>query len=81
MKHLFYISIIKHKIADMNKKTQNEGKNERKVDLRNVMLREQASVGLDEYIVRQKRNHRKLLRGEAGSELIEKALKSEGIDV
>lgn len=74
-------SIVKHNIADMGKKGQKTQKQVGKVDLRNVMLSDRADIGLDEYIIRQKRNHRRLLRGEAGAELIEKALRSEGIDV
>lgn len=75
----YYLSIIMHNIADMDKKQQNRISAGRKVDLRGVMLDEDLDAGLDEYVLRQKRNKRKVKRGEAAVELIGKGLKSEGI--
>lgn len=63
----------------MNKKAQNKESAARKVDLRNVLVSEEIDTKIDEYILKQKKMKRKVRRGDAAVELIEKGLKVEGI--
>lgn len=63
----------------MSKKAQNSPREERKVDLRNVMVSEETNLQIDEYVLNQKKNKRVILKGEATVELIERGLEAEGI--
>jgi hypothetical protein len=63
-------------MSDKGKKS-NEGAG--KVDLRNVFLDNKTDTGIDEYVLIQKKNKRKVKKGEAAVELIKKGLKAEGI--
>jgi hypothetical protein len=64
----------------MSEKSHSKKQAERKVDLRNVFLDEDTDTGIQEYVLRQKKNKRHVKKGEAAVELIKKGLNAEGIE-
>jgi len=63
----------------MDDKGKNRQEAAGKVDLRNVFVDEKTDTGIDEYVLIQKKNKRKVKKGEAAVELIKKGLEAEGI--
>lgn len=51
-----------------------------KVDLRNVFVSEETDTRIEEYVLKQKKAKRRVKKGEAAVELIERGLKAEGIE-
>jgi hypothetical protein len=79
LKDFFDISIVKHKIADMSKKQQNEGQAVAEVEVRNVAFDQETDSSIDVWRAKQKALGRRVKRGQAVVELTKKGLIAEGI--